>query len=459
MPKRKSTDLVQIQTTPIPPLHQSTEQMTACALFYIEAVIKKRRKAGGIESLRGKQVHKVGSDYNSWCAHKSVSMDLDAFDRFAKGAGPTASKILAGMRDSYQVDFEHLLATEVEMSLDENFRPTNVPSVLEGVALDTGEAPHYQGILDTLFFFRSAGKAQSDDMKTHPRPYEPSDPEKALQGKMYSLFIFQHFPWVMEVKFRLVFVRFKNLVREVVYTREEVPSLIETVKAARERQKMIHHNFEHSVEMEATPGDHCMYCPLLSDRSCPIGQLNENMQLTPEDWARWDIWNTQFSKVNKKRMKAWVDANKVNIVVRDYNGKAYSYGPVPSEAKIYPLFQATAESIACRCISCGTVFDHIPVDGRCTQCASGVVRPIMPIVDKLEEYAEGNPGDTQWFGKLSISSSELNSKLGTNKRAFLDQSVQDSADHVTKVKMKMSKPLDTAEEEEPDDDWGEEEDF
>ena len=167
--------------------------MTACALFYIEAVIKGRKRPGGIESARGRQVHKVGADIASWCAQKSVAMDLEAFDRFAQGAGAMATKIIVGMRESYTVDFQHLLATELPMSLDENFQPTEVPDSLGGVSVDTKLSPHYQGILDTLFLFREEAKAQSDDMKTHPRPYEPSDPDKALQGKMYSLFIFQHF--------------------------------------------------------------------------------------------------------------------------------------------------------------------------------------------------------------------------------------------------------------------------
>ena len=142
MPKRASTDLVQITKSSIPPLHQSTELMTACALFYIEAVIKGRKRPGGIESARGRQVHKVGADIASWCAQKSVAMDLEAFDRFAQGAGAMATKIIVGMRESYTVDFQHLLATELPMSLDENFQPTEVPDSLGGVSVDTKLSPH-----------------------------------------------------------------------------------------------------------------------------------------------------------------------------------------------------------------------------------------------------------------------------------------------------------------------------
>jgi hypothetical protein len=381
-------------------------------------------------------------------------MDLEAFDRFAKGAGAMATKILVGMRESYTVDHQHLLATEIPMSLDENFQPTEVPDAVGGVVADSGLPPHFQGILDTLFLFRESLGAQSDDMKTHPRPYDPSDPDKALQGKMYSLFILQHFPWVMEVKFRLVFVRFKNLYREVIYTRADIPSLIETVKAARERQKMIHFNYDNKIEMEATPGDHCMYCPLMTDRSCPVGQMNENMQLSDEDRLRFKIWDSIFSRANTKVLTAKVQATGRNIVVRDFNGKSYTYGPVESESNVYPLFQATGESIATKC-DCGERYSYVPDAGKCPKCGHRV-RPIMPIADLIiEDYAFGNTGDTAWMGKMAISSTKLNSYLGAKKRAFLDQACQDAADKVTKATLKVSKPLDMIEDEEPDDDESE----
>src|ERR1700677_2032214 len=392
-----------------------------------------------MESARGTQVHKVGADIASWCAQKGVAMDLEALDRFAQGAGAMASKILVGMRESYTVDFSHLVDTELSLALDENFQPTDVPESLGGVSVDSGLDTHYQGTLDTLFLFHESLKAQSDDMKTHPRPYDPSDADKALQGKMYSLFILQHFPWVMEVKFRLVFVRFKNLYREVTYTRADLPSLIETVKAARERQKMIHFNYDNKIEMEATPGDHCMYCPLMTDRSCPVGQLNENMQLSDEDRLRFKIFDSIFSRANTKVLSAKVQATGKSIVVHDYNGKAYSFGPEESESDIFPLFQATANGIA------------TDREGN----------PVMPIISLWRDYHHSTPGDTGWYGKLSISSTELKSKLKAKSTAFLDQAVKDAAEHLTKVKLKVSKPLDSIPDEEPEEetenDWDDEE--
>jgi hypothetical protein len=439
MPKRKSTDLVQIKKSPIPPWHQSTEQLTACPLFYITVEKKGKKQPGGMESARGNQVHKTGAAYAAWCAHKGVAMDLDAFDRFAQGAGPAAAKILVGMRESYQVDWKSLLATEVPMSLDEYFQPTDIVGSIEGIASDSGLPPCYSGTLDALYIFREEARAQIDDLKTHPRPFQP---EETLQAKMYALLVFQHFPWVMEVKFRLIFVRFKNLAREVVYAREEVPLLIEAVKAARARQVMIHADYDAGKEIEAIPGAQCIYCPLLSNRGCPISEYNPQMQFEPVDRLKFMLWYSAFSKVNNKTLREYVNGTGKNVVLRDYNGKAYIFGPVESESNVYPLFQATEKGIA------------VDPQGN----------PSMPIVSLLMDYAHSTPDDTAWMGKLVISSTTLNSYLGTKKRAFLDQACQDTADKVTKATLKVSKPLDSVPDEEPDEEsedgeWGEDTEF
>ena len=360
-------------------------------------------------------------------------MDLDAFDRFAKGAGPMATKILVGMRDSYKVDCKHLLATEIPMSLDENFQPTQVSDVIGGVCADTYLPPHYQGTLDALYLFHEGKKGLIDDAKTHPRPYDPSDADKALQGKMYSLFVLIHFPWIEEVTFRLIFVRFRNLIREVTYKRSDIPALIESVKAARERQKMIHVNYDNKVEMEPTPGDHCFYCSLLADRSCPIGQLNENMQLSDEDRLRFKIWDSVFGRINTKVLSAKVNATGKDIVVRDYNGRAYKFGPEPYESQVYPVFEATADGIA------------MDKEGN----------PVLPIVSLLLDYAHSTPDDTEWLAKAAISSSSISSYLKAKSRAFLHQAITDTAEKVTKVKMKVSKPLDAVPDEEPEEEDGE----
>ena len=441
MPKRPSKDLVQIMKSPIPPLRQSTQETMSCPKFYTEVFIKGRKTPGGLDAARGTEIHKTMAAYLSHCARKQVGMDLDAFDSFSHGAGPQAARILSGLRDGFVVDFEHLFATELSMALDEYFQPTDVAAEIEGISGDSGLEAHYQGTLDGVYVFRSEASILIDDFKSHARPFEPSDKP---QGKQYSLFAFKHFPWAQTVTFRLTFVRYKHLTRSVTYTREYVPKLMEEVKAARERQKMIHTNYDSGKEIEAIPGGQCPWCPLLSNLECPVAQFNQNMQLTPEEWVKFDLWYSAFSRVNRARMKDHVQASGKPIVLKDYNLKHYVYGPVESESAVYPLFQSTATGIA------------TDKEGN----------PVMPIVSLLMDYAgvPENKGDTAWMGKLVISSTKLNSYLGAKKRVDLDQACQDTAEKVTKVKMKVSKPLDELppDDDEEDDDreeWEREDDF
>jgi hypothetical protein len=357
-------------------------------------------------------------------------MDLDAFEIFSLGAGPQAYKILMGLRDGFVVDHDHLFATELSMALDENLQPTDVATELQGITVDSGLPSAYQGTLDGVYIFRQENKVMVDDFKSHARAFEPSE---TMQAKMYSLFIFQIFSWVETVVFRLTFVRYKNMTRSVEYKREELPKLIEEIKAARERQKTIHVKYDAGDEIEAISGSQCVYCPLLSNRQCPISEWNPQMQFEPVDRLKFMLWYSAFSKVNNKTLRDYVNGTGRKVVLKDYNGKAYVFGPVESESKVYPLFKATPNGI------------EMDNQGR----------PVMPIVELLTDYAYATPDDTEWMGKLVISATKLNSALGAKKRAVIDQAVSDTADKVTKAPLKVSKPLDVFEDEDEEQDENE----
>ncbi len=436
--KAKQTDLVQIQRNPIPAWHQSLEPVTSCPTFYVAAEIQGKKQPGGLDSARGKQVHKTGASYASWCAHKEVEMDLEAFDRFTAGAGPAAAKILAGMRDSYRVDFRNLLATEITMSLDENLQPTNIAKAIEGIVVDSGLPPAFVGTLDALYMYRQDLKAFIDDLKTHFIPYEP---EETLQAKMYALLVFLHFPWVMEVRFRLIFVRYKDLKKDVTYMRSDVPSLTEAIKSARALQIMIHEEYDSGKKIEAIGGPQCVYCPLLSNRSCPVAEYNSNMQLTMEERVSFKLWYESFNRINNAALKDYVQGSGRKVILKNHNGKHFVFGPEESESTIYPVFQATADGIL-------TDKDN---------------NPIMPIVSLLLDTTLIPLEDRGWLGKLVISSSAMDSALKkAKKRVLAHHAITDAAEHITKVRMKVSKPLDTLPEEviQDNEEWSEEgEDF
>ena len=430
--KAKPTELVQITASPIPPWHQSTEFTTSCPVFYVESVIKGNKMPGGMESARGNEVHRTAAAITAYCALKKVPMDLIAFDNLSKGAGPVAAKILSGMRESFSCDWKHLISTELPMSLDENFQPTDVVEALDGICTDSGKPAHYSGVLDALYGFREELRAAINDYKSHPRPFEP---ETTLQAKTYTVFVLAHFPWVQTVTFTLTFVRYKNLTRSVTYTRQDLPMLIDAIKSARERQKLIHADYDAGKEMQAVAGNHCIYCSLLANATCPIAKYNPAMQLTPEQRLNFNLFYSQFSRANSKAMKEYVQETGKDIRLNDFNGRAYTYGPVESESEVYPLFKATA--------------DGVETDGN---------RLVMPVVDLLSDYAYAAPEDSAWLGKIQLSSTSIKSYLKTKRRAVLDQAIDDVVEKVTKVKLQVSRPLETLPDEVTDEVTDEEED-
>lgn len=410
----------------MPPLRQSTQEIMACPKFYVESMIKGRKMPSGMDSARGTEIHKTMAAYLSHCARKSIGSDLEAFDHFSRGAGPQAAKILVGLRDGFVVDHEHLLATEIKMALDEFFHPTSVAEELQGIATDSGLESAYEGTLDGIYVFREEQRIQIDDFKSHVRPFEP---EEKPQSKEYALFIFQHFPWVKIVVFRLIFVRYRNLTREVAYTRDNIPALIDAVRSARARQQMLHDDYDAGRDIDAIPGAHCPYCPLLANRECPIAEFNYEMQLTMIDRLKYAIWYSAFSRVNNQVLKDHTNATGRKVVLKDYNGKVYIYGPVEKESHAYPLFKASPQG--------GLLRDH---HGH----------PILPIIDLLLEHVNMNPDDVDWLLKLVISATKLESALGAKKRVIIHQAVTDTADAVTKVSLKISKPLDSLPEDDED---------
>lgn len=431
MKSKKPNELVKINTSTIPPWHQSTEILTSCPTFYVEAEIKGNRLPGGMESARGNEIHHTSATYAAYCAMKQVPMDLEAFDNLSRGAGPVAAHILSGMRDSLRIDYQNLIATELPLSLDENLRPTEVVEALQGICSDSGLPAHYTGTLDLLYGFIQESRAEIQDYKSHPHPF---DPDKNLQAKTYTVFVLSHFPWVETVTFTLIFVRYKNVTRSVTYTRQDLPVLIDAIKSSRERQKMIHADYDGGKDIQAIGNDGCFYCPLLSNKKCPILKNNRNAQGEPSEWLSDTLVYSAYARVNKARMKAYVQTSGKPIVLRDYNEKQFTYSPQEFESDVYPLFKATATGVE--------------IDGN---------RLVMPVVDLLTDYAYAAPEDSSWLGKIQISSTSIKSYLKTKKRAVLDLACDDVVEKQTKVKLVVSRPLETLPDEITDDD--EEEEF
>lgn len=369
----------------IPALRQSLVETASCPQSYQMQVIEGHKMPGGMQSARGTEIHHVMSEYIRHCATRKVPADWAKFDELALGAGEEASQILDGLRDSYTVDWEHVLETEFTL----------------GWHSDNGNDA--EGTLDGLYFLTPA-HAKIEDFKSHPRPF---DADKHFQAKLYSFLVLANYLEVQEVTFELIFVRYTNCRRSVTYTRDDLPALRQQVINARARQVRLHERHAAGEQLEALPGAHCQYCPLIKAFDCPIAQFNEHATLTLEERARFAIWVEQVNKVNKQVLRDAVDASGKNIWVQDGNGRVYEFGFNDRETKQFPLLAT------------------------------------LPF---LFEHRDTYENDVEWIGKLLISSTKLKSALGAKKRAITHQAVMDNAAvSVTKTKFGVTLPAETDE--------------
>jgi hypothetical protein len=328
----------------VPALSQSTEETMSCPTSYAVQSIKGSKSPGGMQSARGLEVHHVSSLYINHCATRKVPADWARFDELALGSGAEAADILTGIRDNYVVDFEHVYDTELWLAVDNNWKAVEVPLAVRSMTREAREAwaaangVIYHGTLDGLYFLSQA-RAKIEDFKSHPRPFEAN----TIQSKRYALLVLLNFPEVEEVTFELIFVRYANCRRSVTYTREDLPWMRQQVINARARQIRLHERYDAGETLEAYPGAHCTYCPLLkSFNGCPIAEFNEYATHTLEERARFAIWVEQVNKVNKQVLKDAVNASGKNIELRDGNGRLVQFGFNARESTQFPLLLVDA---------------------------------------------------------------------------------------------------------------------
>lgn len=400
----------------IPPLSQSLVEKGSCPEGYCFEVIEGNKQPDSMQSERGSEIHHVLSEYVSWCVSRSVAVDFDYFDKLSAAAGPIAGPILDNMRDTFVVDWKHVLATEVRLRLDSNLEPTKheqdvtgitqfvemaqcyyyddnkearIIDVFPGLAY-SGKAAAHAGTLDVILINEDATEAVCPDYKSHPRPFEPD----TYQSMLYPFMLMKHIPTVQKVTFRLVFIRYgADVTREVVWTREDMPEMAIQIRRARERQLAL----EAKGEGPALPGLHCQYCPKITKPTlCSISEFNPQINTPLEERLRFTVWAAEQAKVSKAVMKDYVNAARKPITILDANGKAIQYGIHDCENTICPLDETSFKILQ----------DHMKVSAK----------------DSFESM------------NLRISSTSLKSKLDTKMRAGLRKSFEDS------VIMRESRP-------------------
>lgn len=381
--------------TLVPPLRQSTAETMACPYSYAAQAIEGRATATTEPSYRGTEVHAVMRAYVKHCGERKVQADWAAFDQIAAAISPEAGRICDGMRDWFRVDFEHIIATEEKISLDSNFQPAST-----GVAA-------YQGTLDALYALNEI-HALIRDYKSHPVPFEAD----TVQSVMYPVLVFQTLPWVQNVTFELVFVRYRNCMRAVTWSRADLPKMMAELSRYRERQLKMHLDYEASGidALPAIPHAGCHFCPLLQFGDCPVAELNPHTQ-SPEDLTHELLFLDKRREYVKSILKSAVQARSGPIVVRDDNGTELSYGAAPSESRAYPA------------------------------------QTVLPVI---QQWCTAT-GDHKFAESINLSSTTVSSKLDTLKRASLRHDVEPLMRKVTKVKLGLTTR--NIGEAQPEEDW------
>jgi hypothetical protein len=300
----------------------------ACETLYVQKHVWCERVAESEPAARGVQIHEILATYINHLARTRRSTDLEIFDALMKGASSEAREVLERFRDNHALDPDKILATELHIALDQDFRP------IEDSAGDARTA-EYEGTLD-LVMLHSLTEAEIDDWKSY---YQIIDAD-TFQSKLYPLLLMCLNPSLEKVKFVLEFIRY-GASRCVEYTRKDVPWLEELAQRERARQRKLHELAASGErDLKTSPGRHCTWCPLLLN-GCPVAKTNPYSQMTAEERLRFALWLQEAEKQNTKVLKDFM-VERGSICYRDGNQGAYVADFVPLEKKFYPYRDAVA---------------------------------------------------------------------------------------------------------------------
>jgi len=309
----------------VPPLSQSRYGDMACETLYVHKHSLYERMAESEAAARGIEIHETLATYINHLVETRRSTDLAVFDSLMKGVGSDAREVLERFRDNHAFDPEQILATELHIELDQDFRP---------IEHSEGSA-EYEGTLD-LVRLHSLTEAEIDDWKSY---YQIIDAD-TFQSKFYPLLLMCLNPSLQKVKFVLEFVRY-GASRGVEYTRKDLPWLKELARRERARQRQLHGlAVSGERDLKAFPGRHCTWCPLLLN-GCPVSKTNPYSQMTAETRLRFALWLQEAEKQNTKVLKDLM-VERGPIHYRDGNEGEYLAEFVPVEKKFYPYRDAVS---------------------------------------------------------------------------------------------------------------------
>ena len=368
----------------LPPLSQSRHGDMACETLYVHKHVRCERIAESEAATRGIEIHQILATYINHLVRTRRATDLEVFAALTRSACAEAREVLDKFRENHSFDPEKILATELHITLDQDFHPIEDS--------DDGErTAEYEGTLD-LVMLHSLAEAEIDDWKSY---FQIVDAD-TFQSKFYPLLLMCLNPSLERVKFVPEFVRY-GVSRCVEYTRKDLPWLKELAQRERARQRKLHEWVSVGErELKASPGRHCTWCPLLL-KGCPVAETNPYGQMTAEERLRFALWLQEAEKQNTRVLKDLM-VERGPIRYRDENYSEYLADFVPTEKKFYPYRDA---------------------------------------VSILDEWFRIHPEERGLRGKLTISG--LSSALKAEKRAELAQKLVGVADVHVETELRIGR--------------------
>jgi hypothetical protein len=312
----------------LPALSQSRRGDMACETLYVRKHVTNGKVPESEPAARGIEIHQILAAYINHLVATRRPTDLEVFDTLTKGGGAEAREVLDKFRDNHAFDPEKILATELHITLDQDFLPI-------ADSTEDGRRPEYEGTLD-LVMIHPLTKAEIRDWKSY---FQIIDAD-TFQSKFYPLLLMCLNPSLERVKFVLEFVRY-GVSRCVEYTRKDMPWLKELAQRERARQGKLHElAASRERDLKVSPGRHCTWCPLLLN-GCPVAQTNPYLQMTAEQRLRFALWLQEAEKQNTKVLKDLL-VERGPIRYRDDNQSEYLADFVPTEKRFYPYRDAVS---------------------------------------------------------------------------------------------------------------------
>ena len=319
---------------PLPPLSQSRHGDMACETLYVFKHVRHEKIAESEPAARGIQIHRILATYIDHLVQVRRALDLEVFDQLMREASGEAREVLERFRNNHAFDPEKVLATELYIALDEDFRPIGDSRSDEGNPnTKTTVVPAYEGTLD-LVILHSLTTAEIEDWKSYYQVIAAD----TFQSKFYPMLLMSLNPSLERVKFNLEFVRY-GVSRCVEYTRADLPWLRELAQRERARQRERHKRNGNRMA-KASPGRHCTWCPLLLNR-CPVAKTNPYRRMTPERRLRFALWLQQAERHNTIVLKDLV-TERGPIRYRDENQNEYVAAFEAVEKKAYPYHKVAS---------------------------------------------------------------------------------------------------------------------